>query len=672
MSTAASIIIVDLNTSDYHVLKKHWTFSDDYTGGSGWDSVVKLFTDKELVQEEENTALMDNFLIAGMRKALANLETFLVIDVLKKDGIWCRLTAVPSVVNENGEINSVTVTISNITEDIKRKYQDEQIRRRYEALQEGMSRIHDSEFLLDLDEDAYHAFKLPESVGDIPMDGKRSWFVEYFLNLLKDETVISDNYEVSFTEISKKLQTEWLKANLRDEHLVEIDYSRKRDGKKRWFRMTFFAIADNEAGEPSQVMMFTTEITEAREQELKYQEALKESAKAADIANKAKSDFLSRMSHDIRTPMNAILGFSSLLLDESYNSAQVETYANKILASGEQLLSLINDVLDMSRIESGKMDLSVRPFSFSQMMDTVSGIIKELARAKDQNFICNMRGLEDRIYIADESRISQVLINILNNSVKYTDNQGTISLSVSVKPIEGSRAKYERVRFIIEDNGQGMSEEFLQEAFEPFSRETRAGTRSSQGTGLGLSITKDLVSLMGGTIDVKSWVGEGTVFTIEIPMALPEEGSLRQISKKDEDKSYDNIFKGLNVLVCEDNTLNSEIMGRILEMNGAHVTPAFNGREALEIFKESRDGRYDLIFMDIQMPVMNGYEATKAIRGSKRPGAETIPIIAVTANAFSNDVRDALLAGMDAHVSKPVNIDEMKKTVARVFSAKKV
>ncbi len=672
MSTAASIIIVDLNTADYHVLKKHWTFSDDYTGGVGWDSAVKLFTDKELVQEEENTALMDHFLIAGMRKDLANLETLLVIDVLKKDGIWCRLSAVPSAVDENGNINSVTVTISNITEDIKRKYKDEQMRRRYVALQEGMSRIHDSEFLINLDEDTYHAFKLPESVGDVPMDGKRSWFVEYFLNLLKGETVISDNYEVSFSEISKKLQTEWLKANLRDERLVEIDYSRKRDGKKRWFRMTLFAIADNEAGEPSQVMMFTTDITEAREQELKYQEALKESAKAADIANKAKSDFLSRMSHDIRTPMNAILGFSSLLIDERYDSVQVETYANKILVSGEQLLSLINDVLDMSRIESGKMDLSVRPFSFSQMMDTVSGIIKELARAKDQNFICNMRGLEDRIYIADESRISQVLINILNNSVKYTDNQGTISLSVSAKPIEGSRAKYERVRFIIEDNGQGMSEEFLQEAFEPFSRETRAGTRSSQGTGLGLSITKDLVSLMGGTIDVKSWVGEGSVFTIEIPMALPEEGSSRQLSNKDADKSYDSIFNGLNVLVCEDNTLNSEIMGKILEMNGAHVTPAYNGREALEIFKESRDGRYDLIFMDIQMPVMNGYEATKAIRGSKRPGAETIPIIAVTANAFSNDVRDALLAGMDAHVSKPVNIEEMKKTVARVFSAKKV
>ena len=281
-----------------------------------------------------------------------------------------------------------------------------------------------------------------------------------------------------------------------------------------------------------------------------------------------------------------------------------------------------------------------------------------------------MRGLEDRIYIADESRISQVLINILNNSVKYTDNQGTISLSVSVKPIEGSRAKYERVRFIIEDNGQGMSEEFLQEAFEPFSRETRAGTRSTQGTGLGLSITKDLVSLMGGTIDVKSWVGEGSVFTIEIPMALPEEGSSRQISNRDADKSYDSIFKGLNVLVCEDNTLNSEIMGRILEMNGAHVTPAYNGREALEIFKESRDGRYDLIFMDIQMPEMNGLDAARAIRQLENPRAASIPIVAMTAEAFSENVTECLDAGMNGHIAKPIDIKLVIKEIRRLKESK--
>ena len=322
----------------------------------------------------------------------------------------------------------------------------------------------------------------------------------------------------------------------------------------------------------------------------------------------------------------------------------------------------------MSKIESGKVELSAKPFSLFDMLVSVKEVIKTIADPKHQQFTMDIGKMEHDSFNADESRLNQILINLLNNSVKYTPVGGRITLSISSEP--GNTSKYDRVTFIVEDTGYGMSKAFLEEAFKPFSREQKSDTASVQGTGLGLAITKNLVDLMGGTIDVFSEEGKGSRFTVIIPMKISEDEAEKKVEIKADDT---NVLEGLNILVAEDNPLNSEIMTQIMKKNGATVSLAPNGQEAVNTFLSSDQGSFDLIFMDIQMPVMNGYEATRAIRAiatdesKNRPDAATIPIIAVTANAFTDDVREALLAGMNAHISKPINVPAMKSTVYKVL-----
>lgn len=567
----------------------------------------------------------------------------------------------------------------------------------------------------------------------------------------------------------------------------------RKKGDRRWFVETIFKRSVNDSERFVAVMSDRT-------RERRSEEALKDALEIAKRANESKSTFLSNMSHDIRTPMNAIVGFSALLQRDCHNPEKVREYTAKIVSSSQHLLGLINDVLDMSKIESGKTTLNISEFSLAEIVDELRTMMMPQAKAKKQSFeifvydICNEEVLGDRL------RINQILINIISNALKYTPVGGNVEMTV--RQLEQRTKNYAHFRFVISDNGIGMSKEYIENIFHPFSRENTAKTAEIQGTGLGMAITKNLVDLMGGTIEVKSEPDKGSVFTLDIGLRIKEQDTdpnfwkkhgvtnllvvddeeeicagisnamtdtgvnvssagrglaavqmaeraeaqgqgydlilidwqmpdingietARRIRKivparvpvmiltaydidrieeegadagvdgflqkpfflsnfkllidnlkeeggaKEPAAEQDDLLEGKHILAAEDNELNAEILLELLEMTGAICNIVGNGKEALDEFKQSKPGEYDLILMDIQMPVMNGYEATRAIRKCGHPQAETVPIIAMTANAFSEDVKDARNAGMDEHVAKPLDMEHLKKVIREMLNPQK-
>ncbi len=535
-------------------------------------------------------------------------------------------------------------------------------------------------------------------------------------------------------------------------------------------------------------------IRREREEEREiHNKQLAEALQAAQIASRSKTTFLSNMSHDIRTPMNAILGFTTLLAKDADNPAKVREYTKKITASGQHLLSLINDVLDVSKIESGKVVLTIGEFTLNDLVSSVDAIIRPMADARDQAFEVSVTGIKHEYLAGDETRINQILINLLSNSVKYTPRGGHIWFRI-IGMKQFSR-QYERIRIEVEDDGYGMTPEYLKTIFEAFTRAENSTTNKVQGTGLGMAITKNIVELMGGTIEVSSQVDKGTLFVVELELRIPEcetdkefwekrgisrilavdddpeicrgirmlmketgvsvdaafkgEDAIRMVREAvDAGQKYDmvlmdwrmpgmdgietakkllatvskpvpvmfltayagdgmeeafgiggmgvlakpffvsafkekilemqnrqdphgpvsqaennNSIEGLHLLVAEDNEINAEILSELLDVEGAGCEIIENGKLAVERFARSSEGEFDAILMDVQMPVMNGYEASRAIRALGRKDAGTIPIIAMTANAFAEDVKDALDAGMDVHIAKPIDMELLKKTL---------
>ncbi len=568
------------------------------------------------------------------------------------------------------------------------------------------------------------------------------------------------------------------------------EYIHQNTGEHRWYRITIYHMSIQNVKKHIIVMSDLTD-----EQQMKQQ--LQDALAAAKSANEAKSNFLSNMSHDIRTPMNAIIGFSMLLEKDADQPDKVREYTRKITASSHHLLGLINDVLDMSKIESGKTSLNVDCFSLPELVEELNIILMPQAKAKNQTFEIHVQGSLPEQIIGDKLRLNQILINLLSNAIKYTHDGGQIKFTVSKLP--QAAPQYVKLRFVVQDNGIGMSEEFQKHIFAPFSREISSVTNKIQGTGLGMAITKNMVDLMGGIIKVKSQPEQGSTFTVELSFVLPEQGkmelrvceSVTRILVADDEEdvclnikemmddtgvdisyvtngsdavdaavsahqqkedfhvilldwkmpgmngvetarrireqvgtdvpilvltSYDwseieaeareaginafmqkpffpstfwqtieplfsdqteqesnmteSVLKGKLFLVVEDNELNAEILSEILNLEGADCELAVNGREAVEMFEHSEPGHYDMILMDVQMPVMNGYEATRQIRASKHPEAVTIPIVAMTANTFAEDVRDAMESGMDGHLAKPIDMAAVRELVGRLTAAK--
>ena len=397
-------------------------------------------------------------------------------------------------------------------------------------------------------------------------------------------------------------------------------------------------------------------------------QAAEEAFKIAEAANSAKSTFLSNMSHDIRTPMNAIVGFSSLLSQDMDDPEKVREYTQKILASSQHLLGLINDVLDMSRIESGKTTLNLSVESISCIVDEIDTIIRPQMLAKGHIFEVDARQVVHDAIVVDKVRLNQICMNLLSNAVKYTPNRGHIRFRISERSVSGNMARY---TIVVSDNGYGMSDSFREHIFDSFSREEDSRTSKIQGTGLGMAITKNLVDLMGGTIRVESKKSVGSTFIVDIPFQICQTPDAAAASKKvDADSDGGDqvsVLEGKHILIVEDNKLNAEILTALLKKSGASPKLCENGRDAVDVFTHSAPGAFDLILMDVQMPVMNGYEATGAIRRSSHPQARTIPIVAMTANAFTEDIQASLKAGMDAHVAKPVNMAVLEDTLRGIL-----
>ena len=390
----------------------------------------------------------------------------------------------------------------------------------------------------------------------------------------------------------------------------------------------------------------------------KQMEALKE-AQDANAANIAKTTFLNHMSHDIRTPMNAIVGFTDIAMKRKPDK-EVENCLKKIRQSSEYLMTLINDVLDISRIESGKLEYKPVPADLRDIINTVSSIARGYMENRDLNFCVSREELKTPYVMADELRIREVLLNIISNAVKFTKDGGTISFVAENCP--GNDEHHVIVRYRISDTGIGMSEEFQSRIFDEFTQENDGARTSYKGTGLGMAIAKKYVDLMGGKIEVSSRQGVGSTFTVEIPLRIAEQ----ILTEKEEKLRKDMDLHGLHVLLAEDNDLNAEIAVSLLEEQGMIVTRAADGKSALLQFCNTAPGTFDLILMDIMMPEMNGYETTKAIRNlSNRPDGKEIPIIAMTANAFAEDVQAALDAGMDDHVAKPMNMDILTSVIEK-------
>ena len=390
----------------------------------------------------------------------------------------------------------------------------------------------------------------------------------------------------------------------------------------------------------------------------KQMEALKE-AQDANAANIAKTTFLNHMSHDIRKPMNAIVGFTDIAMKRKPDK-EVENCLKKIRQSSEYLMTLINDVLDISRIESGKLEYKPVPADLRDIINTVSSIARGYMENRDLNFCVSREELKTPYVMADELRIREVLLNIISNAVKFTKDGGTISFVAENCP--GNDEHHVIVRYRISDTGIGMSEEFQSRIFDEFTQENDGARTSYKGTGLGMAIAKKYVDLMGGKIEVSSRQGVGSTFTVEIPLRIAEQ----ILTEKEEKLRKDMDLHGLHVLLAEDNDLNAEIAVSLLEEQGMIVTRAADGKSALLQFCNTAPGTFDLILMDIMMPEMNGYETTKAIRNlSNRPDGKEIPIIAMTANAFAEDVQAALDAGMDDHVAKPMNMDILTSAIEK-------
>ena len=409
---------------------------------------------------------------------------------------------------------------------------------------------------------------------------------------------------------------------------------------------------------------YNIHLTQVNDELRQAQDIAAEALQSAERASKAKTDFLANMSHDIRTPMNAIIGITTLMKNELHQPEKLAEHLDKLENSGQLLLGIINDILDMSRIESGKTTLNVEKMNLPQQISQLDSIIRQQAGQRRQTFTVNTH-LQHENVLADPNRLNRVLMNILSNAVKYTPTGGHIRFEVDELP---RNEHYARYRFVVQDDGIGMSEAYQKTLFDPFTREERSGTNKVQGTGLGMAITKNIVDLMGGSINVESTTGKGTRFEVVLEFPVDAEAdTVPEAQVLPEEEEETSPLSGMKFLCAEDNAINAEILQMLLETKGASCTICPNGQEIVDAFASVKPGEYDMILMDVQMPVMDGYTATRQIRALGDPALAKIPILAMTANAFDEDRRNALESGMTGFLSKPIVIGDLVQELRKIL-----
>lgn len=458
-----------------------------------------------------------------------------------------------------------------------------------------------------------------------------------------------------------------------ENQFYSFNYRQIAGGVEKWFRMHAIVASYSPEGKVTHVVLAVMDVDKEIRKDIKQKEEIEAALVEAEYANKAKSRFLSNMSHDIRTPMNAITGFANLAQANIEDKYLVGDYLDKIQTASRHLLNLINDILDMSRIESGKLQIEESEVSLKEMLHDVENLIKPMAEEKGIRFQIQNEIVDNYVY-CDKLRLNQILINLLGNSVKFTPNGGEIALRIYQEMVAPSG--YGVYIFKVKDNGVGIGKEFLNSVFTAFEREKSTESSGIQGTGLGLSITKNIVSLMGGKIDVESELGQGTEFTVKVVFMLQDVDentleSTRQLQDRmqieQETIRQKELFAGKKLLLVEDNVLNLEIAKKLLIGQGFLVDEARNGQEAVDKMATSHTGEYAVVLMDIQMPIMDGYDATKAIRKLDNRSLANVPIVAMTANAFGEERKQAFACGMNGYVTKPIEINVLFETLKQII-----
>ena len=522
-----------------------------------------------------------------------------------------------------------------------------------DAMLNGITSDYESIFYIDLDRDTYFCYRtsklMEECFKKVETQPPYSKQME---NLVDSLVVKKDRMKVY-----ARLQRDYILNYLEREPALFIEFKANIDGKEQFYRAKL--TRDKESHTGNCVILGLSNVDEERRTELEQREQqnrqkteLQEATARAEAANAAKSRFLFNMSHDIRTPMNAILGFASMAKKYIDNKEQAIDYLEKVALAGDHLLNLINDVLDMAHIESGKINLKNDPINLPEFITKFTSIVQETAAKKETTLTLTLKNIQNENVYADAMHLERILLNILSNAIKYSPRNSLIQFTVKQTPSFQGLACYD---FIIEDNGIGMSHEFLSHVFDAFSREYNSTTSGVNGTGLGLAITKNLVETMGGTLEIESEQGKGTKVTCHFTFNILDKF---YTFKKDSTANADvhnNVFDGKRVLLVEDNDLNREIALDNLKELGFIVDEAENGAVALQMIKGNKPGMYDLVLMDIQMPVMDGYEAASEIRKLGNAGYSQIPIVAMTANAFEEDKQKAFQVGMNGHLAKPVD-----------------
>ena len=562
--------------------------------------------------------------------------------------------------------------------------EEQHLREQQNSMIVALSSDYRSVYYVDLDRDEAVCYLEDRRFPDAPNSGQSFPYLEDFTKFACEH--VAEPYREGFLEF---IRPDHIRDELLKHPIISYRFLETNSGQESYAMLKMAGVRHMEDRDDNRVhaigVGFTDIDAEMRESMAKNQ-ALASALTAAEEANKAKTAFLSNMSHEIRTPMNAIIGLDSLALRKEGLDPETREYLEKIGGSARHLLGLINDILDMSRIESGRMALRTEEFSFRDMLEQINSMARMQCADKGLRYECNMTGGVNDCYIGDDMKLKQVLINILSNAIKFTDAPGSIRLSVERT---ASFEDQSTLRISVKDTGIGMDKSFIPKLFDSFTQEDSSRSSKYGSTGLGMAITKNIVELMNGAISVESEKGVGTEFTVVITlkncdhqgpkMSYVKPQDMRVLVVDDEEVAAEHArtvqdqekkraeLKGRRILLAEDILINAEIVKEIVRMREAEIDHAENGRIALQMFEASEVGRYDAILMDVRMPEMDGLQAAAAIRALDRPDAKTIPIIAMTANAFDEDVQRSLQVGMNAHLSKPVEPERLYETLEELI-----
>jgi len=599
----------------------------------------------ETVLDEDKPALRNTI------KSLKNPGDSASIEyrVLHKDGKLLHIMGNVKLLEENGELFYQRFLLDCTAQKVQEKEKE----RRQNELVRALSMDYSLVCFFDLDTDMGFSLRADEeskAVFDSEKEFSFTESMERYINTF----VFEEDRDMLRTEFT----LQGLKDNLSERQLYYMNFRAVKGGEIKYYEIKAVRLWGEWNKRRSIVLGFRS-VDEETRSEMEQKQLLENALVQANKANKAKSIFLSNMSHDMRTPLNAVIGFANLATAHIDDRERTEGYIEKIKTSGEHLLSLINDVLDMSQIESGRLQMEETLCSLSDILHGIRSIVQEHIREKSLSFCIETVGVFDDKFRCDKLRLSQALINVITNSIKYTPAGGKITLKITER--RGTSPNSASYEFRITDNGIGMSKEFISQIYELFARERNTTNSGIQGTGLGMAITKNIVDMMNGFIDVKSEQGAGTEVTIVLPFRIDTDGAAAGVKNHSADTMLreSSANETRRVLLVEDNELNREIAVDMLEDEGYLTDTAVNGREAVDKVKSSEPDYYSAVLMDIQMPVMNGYEAAKAIRALPDRQLAKIPIIAMTANAFEEDRRDAMNSGMNGHISKPIDTEKL-------------